>query len=257
MPWADSGSRFTALFEAEAIEWLREASVHAVARRLGLSWDQAAGIQRRAVARGLARRELKQPRLIGVDETSFRKRHEYVTVVNDLERGVVTHVADGRGRSAIDGYFEELGERLCSGIEQVAMDMWPAHISSVEEYTAADIVHDRFHIVAHLNHAVDLVRRAEQRELLDPRLKRSRYLWLMKRGRMTGSQQRRFAALRASHLRVARAWAIKEMARGSWGYVRRGWAQRRWKRWYNWAIRSRLEPIKKVAKMIRSHWEGV
>ena len=148
--------------------------MHAVARRLGLSWDQAAGIQRRAVERGLSRRELKPPRVIGVDETSFRKRHEYVTVVNDLERGVVTHVADGRGRSAIDGYFEELGEQSCAGIEQVAMDMWPAYISSVAEYTDADIVHDRFHIVAHLNHAVDLVRRAEQRELLeagDSRLK--------------------------------------------------------------------------------------
>ena len=260
VPWADSGSRFTALFEAEAIEWLREASVHAVARRLGLSWDQAAGIQRRAVERGLSRRELKPPRVIGVDETSFRKRHEYVTVVNDLERGVVTHVADGRGRSAIDGYFEELGEQSCAGIEQVAMDMWPAYISSVAENTDADIVHDRFHIVAHLNHAVDLVRRAEQRELLeagDSRLKRSRYLWLMKRGGMTGSQQRRFAALRASHLRVARAWAIKEMARSSWGYVRRGWAERRWKRWYNWAVRSRLEPIKQVAKMIKNHWDSV
>lgn len=260
VPWADESSRFTALFEAEAIEWLREASVQAVARRMGLTWDQAAGIQRRAVERGLARRRLEPPRLLGVDETSFRRRHEYVTVVNDLERGVVTHVADGRGRSAIDGCFEELGETNCAGIEQVAMDMWPAYISSVEEYTDADIVHDRFHIVAHLNHAVDLVRRAEQRELLeagDPGLKRSRYLWLMGSGRMTRPQQRRFAALRASHLRVARAWAIKEMARDSWGYARRRWAERRWTRWYNWAIRSRLEPIRKVARMIRNHWDAV
>ena len=260
VPWADEGSRFTALFEAEAIEWLREASVHAVARRMGLSWDQAAGIQRRAVDRGLSRRRLQPPRLLGVDETSFRRRYEYVTVVNDLERGVVTHVADGRGRSAIDRYFKDLGETNCASIEQVAMDMWPAYISSVEEYTDADIVHDRFHIVAHLNPAVDLVRRAEQRELLeagDPRLKRSRYLWLMGGERMIRPQQRRFAALRASHLRVARAWAIKEMARDSWGYRRRGWAERRWKRWYNWAIRSRLEPIKQVAKMIGNHWDAV
>ncbi len=260
VPWADESSRFTALFEAEAIEWLREASVHAVAGRMGLSWDQAAGIQRRAVERGLARRQLEPPRLLGVDETSFRRRHEYVTVVNDLERGVVTHVADGRGRAAIDGYFEELGETGCAGIEQVAMDMWPAYISSVEKYTDAAIVHDRFHIVAHLNHAVDLVRRAEQRELLeagDPGLKRSRYLWLMGSGRMTRPQQRRFAALRASHLRVARAWAIKEMARDSWGYARRGWAERRWQNWYDWAIRSRLEPIRKVARMIRGHWDAV
>ena len=109
----------------------------------------------------------------------FPGRKKGTRLVNDLERGVVVHVADGRDRSAIDSYFEELGERNCAGIEQVAMDMWPAYISSVEEYTDADIVHDRFHIVAHLNHAVDLVRRAEQRELLeagDPRLKQSRYL---------------------------------------------------------------------------------
>ena len=260
VPWADEGSRFTALFEAEAIGWLRDASVQAVARRMGLSWDQAAGIQRRAVDRGLSRRRLRPPRLLGVDETSFRRRHEYVTVVNDLERGVVAHVADGRGRSAIDGYFEGLGETTCAGIEQVAMDMWPAYISSVKAYTNAAIVHDRFHIVAHLNHAVDLVRRAEQRELLeagDPRLKRSRYLWLMGKGRMNRSQRRRFAALRTSHLRVARAWAIKEMARDSWGYASRGWAERRWKRWYGWAVRSRLAPIKQVAKMIRDHWEAV
>ena len=220
VPWAEEGSRFTALFEAEAIAWLREASVQAVAGRMGLSWDQAAGIQRRAVERGLARRRLRPARLLGVDETSFRRRHEYVTVVNDLERGVVAHVADGRGRSAIDGYFEELGETNCAGIEQVAMDMWPAYISSVEEDSDADIVHDRFHIVAHLNHAVDLVWRAEQRELLragEPGLKRSRYLWLMGSGRMTRPQQRRFAALRASHLRVVRCWAIQEMARDSMG----------------------------------------
>ena len=260
VPWADAGSRFTALFEAEAIEWLREASVHAVARRMGLSWDQAAGIQRRAVERGLARRELEPPRAVGIDETSFQKRHEYVTVVNDLERGVVVHVADGRGRASIDGYFEELGESACAGIEQVAMDMWPAYIGSAEAHTNADVVFDRFHVVQHLNRAVDLVRRAEQRELLaagDSGLKRSRYLWLMKRGRMTRKQQLRFASLRASHLRVARAWAIKEMAISLWGYARRGWAERRWKRWYSWAIRSRLEPIRRVAKMIKNHWEGV
>ncbi len=260
VPWADEGSRFTALFEAEVIEWLREASVHAVACRMGMSWDQAVGILRRAVKRGLARQKRRSPRAIGVDETSFQKRHKYVTVVNDLERREVAHVADGRGRSAIDGYFEELGETACAGIEQVAMDMWPAYISSVEAHTDADIVFDKFHIVQHLNHAVDLVRRAEQRELLkagDSGLKRSRYLWLTRRGRMTASQRRRFTLLRASHLRVARAWAIKEMAMSLWGYSRRGWAKRRWKRWYSWAIRSRLEPIRRVTKMIRDHWEGV
>ena len=260
VPWADEKSRFTALMEAEVIEWLQEASVQVVARKLGLSWDQVAGIRRRAVARGLARRRRQPPRVLGVDETSFQKRHEYVTVVNDQGRDVVLYVADGRGRKAIDGYFADLGKADCAGIEQVAMDMWPPYIGSIEEHTEARIVFDKFHIVAHLNKAVDQVRRAEQRELLqagDSRLKRSRYLWLMNRQRMTAKQRRTFAALRRGQLRVARAWAIKEMARSLWGYTRRGWAERMWKRWYSWAIRSRLEPVKRVARMIKRHWEGV
>jgi transposase len=82
--WSDPGSRFTAVFEALVIDWLREANVLAIARRLRLSWDQVAGIQKRAVVRGLARRESKPPTRIGVDETSFQKRHEYVTVVHAI-----------------------------------------------------------------------------------------------------------------------------------------------------------------------------
>ena len=74
---------------------------------------------------------------------------------------------------------------------------------------------------------------------------------------MTRLQQRRLPGLRASHLRVARAWAIKEMACSSWGYLRRGWPERRWKCWYSWAVRSRLEPIRKVTKMIKNNWDGV
>ena len=91
VPWSEPGSRFTAWFEALVIDWLREANVLAIARRLRLSWDQVAGIQKRAVTRGLARRSSKPPTQIGVDETSFQKRHEYVTVVHDMDKEVVDH----------------------------------------------------------------------------------------------------------------------------------------------------------------------
>ena len=97
VPWADPRSRFTARFEALVIDWLREASFTAVARRLSLSWDQVAGIQARAVRRGLARRKKQTPRRIGVEETSFRKHYEYLRLVNDLDRdrvGAVLHVGD-------------------------------------------------------------------------------------------------------------------------------------------------------------------
>ncbi len=263
VPWAEAGSRFTALFEALAIDWLHEASVQAVARRLRLSWDQAAGIQARAVARGLARREAKPVRTIGVDETSFQKRHEYVTVVNDLEEGVVLHVADDRKQEALEGFFGALGPEGCARLESVVMDMWAPYITATRAHVPdADrkIVFDKFHVAKHLGDAVDRTRRQENRELRgqsDDRLVGTKYWWLQNPENMSRRQWQEFGPLRTSRLKVARAWAIKEAAMVLWGYVRRGWAERMWKRWYSWAIRSRLEPVKRVARMIRQHWEGV
>ena len=263
VPWSEPGSRFTALFEALVIDWLREANVLAIGRRLRLSWDQVAGIQARAVKRGLARRESKPPTQIGVDETSFQKRHEYVTVVHDIDREVVVHVADDRKQEALEGYLEGLGPKACAALERVAMDMWAPYIAATRARVPeadAKIVFDKFHIAKHLGDAVDQVRRRENRELVsagNERLKRTKYLWLQNPDRMSAKQWREFAPLRDSRLKVARAWAIKEAAMWLWGYVRRGWAQRMWERWYRWAIRSRLEPIKRVARMIKRHWEGV
>lgn len=263
VPWADPGSRFTALFEVLAIDWLLEASFAAVARQLRLSWDEVAGIQKRAVDRGLARRDREPPTHIGVDETSFQKRHEYVTTVNDLDEGVVLYVADDRKLESLDAFYEELGPEACAGLETVVMDMWAPYITSTREHLPeADrkIVFDKFHVAKHLGDAVDRVRRQENRELRaegDERLVKTKYRWLQNPDRMSATQWREFAPLRDSRLKVARAWAIKEAAMLLWGYAKRGWAERMWKRWYGWAIRSRLEPVKRVARMIQKHWEGV
>lgn len=263
VPWSDPGSRFTALFEALVIDWLREANVRAIARRLRLSWEQVAGIQARAVRRGLARRTPTPPRQIGVDETAFQKRHEYVTVVHDIDEEVVVHVADDRKQEALEAYFEELGPDACAALEHIAMDMWAPYIAATRARVPdadAKIVFDKFHIAKHLGDAVDRVRRRENRELVaegSERLKRTKYLWLQNPDRMSPERWREFGPLRDSRLKVARAWAIKEAAMLLWGYVRRGWAERLWDRWYQWAIRSRLEPVKRVARMIKKHWDGV
>ena len=263
VPWSDPGSRFTALFEGLVIDWLGEANVRAIARRLRLSWDQVAGIQARAVRRGLARREPRCPRQIGVDETSFQKRHEYVTVIHDIDEKVVVHVADDRKQETLESYFEGLGPEGCAALERIAMDMWAPYIAATRARVPdadSKIVFDKFHIAKHLGDAVDQVRKRENRELAsegDERLRGTRYLWLRNPERMSVKQWREFAPLRHSRLKVARAWAIKEAAMLLWGYVRPGWAQRMWHRWYRWAIRSRLDPIKRVARMIKRHWQGV
>jgi transposase len=263
VPWAEPGSGFTALFEALVIDWLLEAHTSAVARLFGLPWSSVDTIQQRAVRRGLARRKERLPVHMGVDETSFQKRHEYVTVVSDQDEGVVVHVADGRGRDALDDYFTRFRAEELELVETVAMDMWGAYIASVEDVVPdaeKKIVFDKFHIAKHLGDAVNKMRRSENKQLLidgDRRLVSTRYVWLQNPDRMRWETQRTLEQLRSTSLKTARAWAIKEFAMCLWHYRSRGWARKAWLRWYSWAIRSRLEPIKAVARMIKRHLDGV
>jgi len=263
VPWAEEGSHFTALFEALAIDWMKQAALAAVAERLHLSWDEAAGIQERAVRRGLARRKLDPVRYLGVDETSFQRRHEYVSVVTDLEHTRVVHVADDRTRESLDSYWQSLPCEHLGSIEAVAMDMWEPYIRSTRAHLpGADskIVFDKFHVAKHLNEAVDKVRRQENRQLLaggKSWLVKTKYAWLRNPDNFTRQAWREFAPLRDSVLKTARAWALKEAAMCLWDLRYLRVVEKNFRAWYNWAIRSRLEPIKRVARMIKSHWANI
>ncbi len=123
VPWAEPGSRFTALFESLVIDWLRDASIHGVAWQMDMSWDEVNGVMQRAVRRGLKRRKLDPPTRIGVDETSFAKRYEYVTVVSDLDSSTVLHVSDDRKKESLDGFFTSLSPEELARLEVVASDL--------------------------------------------------------------------------------------------------------------------------------------
>jgi transposase len=150
-----------------------------------------------------------------------------------------------------------------AAVESVAMDMHGPYIAAVEEHlpgAAAKIAFDKFHVAQHLSRAVDRVRRAEHRELLaggDERLKGTKYLWLTQAAALSAERWEDFQPLRTSVLKTARAWALKELAMSLWSYTRRGWGRRAWRRWYGWAIRSRLEPVREVARMVKRHLEGI
>lgn len=263
VPWAEPGSGFTALFEALVINWLKVASISAVADRLRLSWNAVDGILQRAVKRGLSRRAGLAPRKLSVDETAYRKGHDYITVVTDQEQGVVLHVAENRETHSLGEFYELLSEAQKSGIESVCMDMWPAYIRATRDALAdADhrIAFDRFHVAQYLGKAVDQVRRQEHRRLLgqgDARLKGSKYQWLRNRSTMDWHQQRGFTALRKASLKTARAWAIKEFATRLWGYQSRTWAHKGWQRLLNWMARSRLKPMQQTAKTLKKHLWGI
>jgi transposase len=258
VPWAEPHSRFTLLLERLAIEWMQEAGRAAVARRLDLSWAQADRIMQRAVERGLARRAGQVSRRIGVDEKSFQKGHEYVTVLCDLDEGHVLHVADDRRKESLEAFYRGLSAEQRAGIEAVAMDMWEPYVQATAEHVpggAEKIVFDRFHIAKNLSDAVDRIRRREHRQLMregNAVLKGTRYRWLRNSDRFSEQAWRDFRPLRHSRLRTARGWALKETLAVFWEYRYAGAARNFFHRWYAWAIRSRLEPIKRVARTLKA-----
>lgn len=263
VPWAEPGSGFTAMFEALVIDWLKEASTSAVSRLMGLSWNAIDGIMQRAVARGLSRREAVFPTRIGVDETAFRKRHDYVTIVSDQQEGNVLHVGSDRRKETLKAWYESLTEAQRESIQSVSMDMWPAYINAtLESLPEAEekIAFDKFHVAKYLGEAVDKVRRQEHKALMAEGyedLKGSKHDWLYNPENMTRKQKIRFKSLRDSTLKTARAWAIKELAMSLWHYVSKTWARKGWEQWLSWAVRSRLEPIKDVARTIKEHLWGI
>jgi transposase len=263
LPWAEANSRFTALMEGIAIAWLQHASQKAVAEQLHLSWDEIHGIMERAVERGLARRKAEKIPYLGVDEKAFRKGHKYFTLVNDLSGSRVLYVAEDREQKSLDGFWPTLTEKQREGIAAVAMDMWDPYVNSVQAHlpeSANKIVFDKYHIAKHLGEAVDRVRRREQKVLKaegDDRLTGTKYQWLRSPANLEDAQRREFAQLVYSELQTARAWALKETAMGLFSYVYERPARKHFRWWYNWAVRSRLQPMKEVAGMLKRRFENI
>jgi len=233
-------------------------------RILQITWDEAWGVMARAVARGQARKAARPMRYLGVDEKAFRKGHVYHTIVCDLERHTVEHVAEGRRVESLAGFFAGLTAPQRAAVAAVAMDMWDPYIRATREGLpegAGKIVFDRFHIMQELNTAVDVVRKHEHRTLRktagDSVLTGSKYLWLYRADHVPPHQATRFAELRALGLQVGRAWAIKEALRTLWTFKRHWAAARFFRRWFHWARCSRLEPVRRSAATLKRHVDGI
>lgn len=261
VPWAQRRSQFTALFEGVVILWLKETSIQAVSKQFKLSWEEVFGIQQRAVERGLARRKGEVVRYLGIDEKAFVKGHKYVTIVCDIEGRRVLEVSEGRKSESVEPVLQQLTPEQKQGLQAVAMDMWEPYQQAVSrQLPGVPIVFDKFHIAKHLNEGVDKVRKREHKELAatgDERLKGSKYQWLRNPDNFTDAKWAEFKTLRQSNLKVARAWALKETIMSLWDYNYPGAARNYFERWYNWAVRSRLEPMKDKARMLKRHLPNV
>ena len=256
VPWAGKHSRFTLMFEAFAIDVLLAArSVKAAAILLSIDWSTAHAIMERAVERGLAQRSLDEVKHVGIDEKSFGKGHDYVSVMTDIDGSRVLEVAKERTIEACDLLWNTLSKEQKDNVQAVAMDMWQAFETSTEKNVPdANIVHDRFHISKYLGEAVDKVRRAEHKALMsagDERLKGARYSLLFNPENLSEDKDEQLNAIVSSTLKTSRAWQLKELFRYFWDEDDAVGGRVFFDRWYSWAIRCRLEPVKKVARMLK------
>jgi len=256
VPWSEKYSRFTLMFEAFAVRVIQAAgSLQAAAGLLRLDWSSVQRIMERAVERGLNRRLLEDVACVGIDEKSFGRGQDYISVMTDPDEGRVLEVSEGRDEAAADLLWAVFSDEERDSIRAVSMDMWKAYENSAENNAPnAEIVHDRYHISAHLNKAVDQVRRAEHKALMatgDETLKGSRRLWLYNEENLSDDARHDFQSLRDAELKTSRAWALKEQFRWFWDYSYASNASKFFDAWYAWASRSRLTPIKKVARMLK------
>ena len=262
VPWAAPHGRFTLLFERFAVEvLLASSSVVKACALLDIGWEAAHEIMRRAVERGLERRQLEGLKHLGMDEKSFRRGQSYISLLTDLEGSRVLDVVEERSEAAADQLWATLTSEQKEAVEAVAMDMCEPYMKSAARHVPeADIVHDRYHVSAHLNEAVDKVRRAEHKELMaqgDETLKGTRQLWLYNPQNFDPEQADEFSKLKDLELKVARAWAAKELFSKFWEYHQERWARRFFRDWFGWVSRSRLKPVVEVAQMLKRHLENL
>ena len=258
--WAGKLSGFTLLFEALILAMCRQMPFAAVARLAGESWHRVQAICQRYVDLALARADLSNITRLAIDETSSRRGHNYLTFAADAEARKVVFVTEGRDAKTIAELGQFLNEHKATPeqIASVSIDMSPAFIKGVSKHLPnARITFDKFHVIAHASAAVDKTRRLEQKT--DPSLKGLRWMLLKDRQRLSESQRADLDAFTAqvTTKRTARAWLYREQLREILDRKQINVVSAMLKRWCTNVKRSKVEPMKQVAKMIRTHFDGV
>lgn len=258
VPWAAPHSRFTLMFEGFAVALLQHcSSVQAASNILKLDWHAVDQIMKRAVERGLLRREPDDVVHVGMDEKSFRSGQKYITILNDLDKSRVLDVIEDRTLTATKKLLGTLSKQQRKAVKSVSLDMWQAFATATHKLLpAADIVHDRFHISKYLNDAVNKVRHQESQELKkdgDTRLVGSKYTWLRNPEKMTKSKKTRFNELMACEFKTGVAWVLKNIFRDFWNCSSGLRGEIFFAYWCELVDKTKLKPLIKVKDMMERH----
>lgn len=258
--WVGKLNGFTLLFEALVLMLARQMPFAAVARIVGESWYRVYAICAKYVELAVEAADLSDVRAVAIDETSCRRGHDYLTLVADAEQRKVIFVTDGKDAKTVESFAQYLSTHGgdSSQIESASIDMSPAFIKGITDHLPnARITFDKFHVIAHASTAVDKTRRAEQKA--DPTLKGMRWALLKNRGNLSVSQCADLDAL-ITHIttkRTARAWLYREQLREILERKQINVVSALLAQWCTNVMRSKVESMKEVAKMIRNHFDGI
>jgi transposase len=260
VPWGDGKNRLTTTYRWFLSTWAQRLSWSEVATIFRTSWDSVCRAVEHAVEWGLAHRDLSKLSALGVDEIAWSRGHSYLTLVYDIgeETRRLLAVAEERTETSLRSCLGSLGETACKQVRYVCSDMWKPYLNVIAE-RLGEAVHvlDRFHVMQKFGKALDEIRAEEakrlQRDGYEPVLKRSRWCFLKRPENLTDKQTVKLSELLRYNLRTVRAYLQREEFQRLWEYTSPAWAGKFLDEWTGRVMRSRLEPMKKVARTMRSH----
>lgn len=260
VPWCDGKQQMTITYRWYLAKWAKRLSWTEVATIFRTSWNSVCRAVEHAVEWGRKRRRLDDVEAIGVDEISWRRGHTYLTLVYDIgsETKRLLAVAEERTEVSLRTCLDELGEACCRQLKFIASDMWQPYLKVLAE-RASQAIHvlDRFHIMQKFGKAIDEIRAEETKRLkrdgYEPVLTKSRWCLLKRPENLTDTQSLRLTELLRYNLKAVRAYLLKEEFQQFWEYVSPRWAEKFLDEWTAKVMRSRLAPLKKVARTLRGH----
>lgn len=259
VPWADKHRSISIPFMLFLANWSKALSWQETARRFHSTWFHVKESIAYVVEWGLSRRNLEGITAIGIDEIAWKLGHVYLTLVYQLDSGCkrLLWVARDRTVKSLLGFFREIGKEKCARIKYVCSDMWKPYLKVIRRKVSQAIhILDRFHIIQKINMAIDVIRAGEHRSLHSKgvqTLKHARWCILKRPENLTEKQEVRLKDLLKANLRSVRAYLLKEDFHQFWTYINPSWAMKFFDGWIKRVMRSRLGPLKKVAKTLRKH----
>jgi transposase len=240
----------------------RSGTIKDVAAELRLDWHTVKRLEKQYMTEQLKRAGNPRPNIIGIDEISVRKGHDYRIVVSDLEKHrPIWFGGTDRSEASMDEFYEFLGKTRAGKLRLAVMDMWKAFRNSTNRHAPqAAVLFDKFHILRHLSEALDKVRKQEYARLSGRNrmfIKGQKYALLSHPENLTGDARKNLKLLLAANKRLNTAYLLKESFAQLWDYTREPWARKFFENWRGQLKWQRLKPYEKFAELIDRHWDGI